>query len=659
MQYRKDIDGLRAIAILPVIFYHAGLERLQGGFLGVDIFFVISGFLITSILVKELQRNSFSLINFYERRARRILPALFMVLLCTTLVAFITMPAPEFKEYAQSLLAVVTFLSNIFFYLEVDYFATSSELLPLLHTWSLSIEEQFYLFFPLILFGVWKSNKTYLLHVCIGIFCLSLAINFYLNFKELFDQSFYLLPARAWELIAGSIAAIMYTKTSAVERPMLVDASFATIILLCIFMPKQADHPGFYTVLIVFATCIVLLYQSPRSLCFKTLSLPFFTYIGAISYSLYIWHQPIFAFLRLQSIGAIPIYHIYLALILTFVLSALTYRFLETPFRDRTKFSKRFIFLFSSVGSFSFAIIALYIHFNDGIPSRFSMLPKVTGLEEFSPKRDQCRFIKNKPVLPAESCSYHGSRIEWAMLGDSHVIEPGYALAEYLKPYDIGVKHFSYGGCAPALSYESKSHESCLEWYKNTVGYISSDSEIKNVLFNLRYSSYISGDNIYHYPEISIQPSKPMKALGIKTIAEASIFFETKLLAMVNQLTSADKVVYIMTPTPELPSHINKLISGTNIFSDATLHDIEKTTTGDYYKKRHEMVLDIFDRLKSMDNVHVIDSYKLFCHSNYCPSVIDGKALYFDDDHLTVTGAKRIIYPYFEQLNLYSNEDPL
>ena len=208
MQYRKEIDGLRALAVLPVILFHAGLFGFTGGYIGVDIFFVISGYLITTIIIDELAQDSFSIKKFYERRAKRILPALSAVLIITTLLAFVFMPANLLKSYANSVISVVTFTSNFHFFTTSGYFSTVSDQKPLLHTWSLAVEEQFYLFFPLMLGFWWAKGKSYLVKIVTALSILSLLLAQYLAVNSFTDANFYLIFSRAWELFAGALIAL-------------------------------------------------------------------------------------------------------------------------------------------------------------------------------------------------------------------------------------------------------------------------------------------------------------------------------------------------------------------------------------------------------------------------------------------------------------------
>ena len=208
MQYRVEIDGLRALAVLPVIFFHAGFEIFQGGFVGVDVFFVISGYLITLILIHEFDNNYFSIVEFYERRMRRILPALFFVQFISIGFAWIWMSPAQMKDFSHSLVATSIFASNILFWRESGYFEASSELKPLLHTWSLAVEEQYYILFPIFLLVAWRFGKTRLLWLLIICATCSLLLSEW-GWRNKEVANFYLAPTRAWELLAGSIAAFI------------------------------------------------------------------------------------------------------------------------------------------------------------------------------------------------------------------------------------------------------------------------------------------------------------------------------------------------------------------------------------------------------------------------------------------------------------------
>lgn len=358
LKYRTEIDGLRAIAVIPVLFYHAGIRYFEGGFIGVDIFFVISGFLITTILIKDINNNKFSVIDFYERRIRRIFPVLFFICLMTVPFSFALMSAEQFKEYSLSLISVVFFVSNFIFWLESGYFANAADLKPLLHTWSLSVEEQFYVFFPFLLFCI-KDNKSRMFWLSL-IFICSLIFAEY-GWRNAAEMNFYLIFSRAWELMLGGIASILmlrHEKLFRLEalpwlRETLTLSALATLILSIVLFTDQYPHPSLITVFPCAATAILLLCARRNTFVGRLLSIKFLVFTGLLSYSLYLWHQPILVFLRLMGIEpAAPIVFCGF-LILSYILSYFSWRFIETPFRKRRDgmFTRRGISVFALVMS--------------------------------------------------------------------------------------------------------------------------------------------------------------------------------------------------------------------------------------------------------------------------------------------------------------------
>ena len=366
MNYRKEIDGLRAIAILPVIWIHSGLPFLSGGFLGVDVFFVISGFLITSILVKELDAGSFKLSEFYERRARRILPALVAVIGVTTVVVLIIAKNPKFLEdYGQSVMSTVFFSSNIYFWQTSGYFGSASELAPMLHTWSLAVEEQFYIFFPLLLMLLFPYGRKVVILAIILIGIISLSIAEWAAIHSPFGN-FYLLPSRAWELMAGSLAAIFYSSSIVKYSREIFSGCFsfiglALILSSYIFYSPSTAHPSSLTILPVLGAVLVLLFAEDKNIIGKLLSTKILSFVGLISYSLYLWHQPVLALMKSRYSLHLEINNIIFSIILIFVLSYLSWKFVETPFRSKQKYPPKKIMNYSlasiAIGAFGSLIL--------------------------------------------------------------------------------------------------------------------------------------------------------------------------------------------------------------------------------------------------------------------------------------------------------------
>lgn len=330
LKYRSEIDGLRALAVLSVIFFHAGFTIFSGGYVGVDIFFVISGYLITSIILKEKEKQNFSLLGFYERRARRILPALFTVLLATTISAYILMPADLLKSYMQSLVSVVTFLSNIFFSVTNDYFATVADEKPLLHTWTLAIEEQYYIVFPILISSFWFLGKKRLFQAIALLALLSLLLSHILSQSSFVQHNFYFLLSRVWELLAGSLLAFVGTRVTRVSDR--TKELFSVIGLLFIFyavffFDSNTPFPSLYTLVPVFGAMLVISFCDKHTVAARVLSTRSLAFIGLISYSLYLWHQPIYAFLRLKTLGEPTLEIIWGAMLVIFFISIFSYKY--------------------------------------------------------------------------------------------------------------------------------------------------------------------------------------------------------------------------------------------------------------------------------------------------------------------------------------------
>jgi peptidoglycan/LPS O-acetylase OafA/YrhL len=292
MKYRREIDGLRALAVLPVILFHAGYATFSGGFVGVDIFFVISGYLITTILINEMEQGSFSIAKFYERRARRILPALFFVILCTIPFAWLWMLPQDFRGFSQSLAAVPLFASNILFFITSNYFDTSSDLKPLLHTWSLAVEEQYYVFFPLVMMFTWKLGKKWLFTIIsvLAIFSI-IAAEWFVSSNPSF--AFYLLPTRAFEILLGALVAFYLNNKPANHNINNQYGQFASVLglLLIIYsilaFNKHTPSPSLLTLIPVVGTCLVIAFANSKNIVGKILGLKILVGIGLISYHTY------------------------------------------------------------------------------------------------------------------------------------------------------------------------------------------------------------------------------------------------------------------------------------------------------------------------------------------------------------------------------------
>jgi peptidoglycan/LPS O-acetylase OafA/YrhL len=349
MNYRREIDGLRALAVIPVILFHAGFQSFSGGFVGVDVFFVISGYLITSIILKEKHAGTFSLVGFYERRARRILPALFLVMFVCLAFGWVWLLPSDMKMFSESLVAVSFFASNIMFYLTSSYFKPAAELKPLLHTWSLAVEEQYYLLFPLFVMLAWRFEKRWIVATLAVLAGLSLGAAHYGSTTDP-SFTFFLLPTRGWEILIGALVGFYLfgvnndELTNSHRSPASQLLSF-TGLLLCIYGVFAFDaltpYPSLYTLLPTIGTVLILLFATQETIIGTLLGSKWLAGIGLISYSAYLWHQPIFAFARHRFIDQPSKPALLCLAIASFLLAYVSWKYVETPFRCRQSITRR------------------------------------------------------------------------------------------------------------------------------------------------------------------------------------------------------------------------------------------------------------------------------------------------------------------------------
>ena len=466
MKYRAEIDGLRALAVLPVILFHAGFEWFSGGFVGVDIFFVISGYLITTIIISEMAEGKFSIINFYERRARRILPALFFVMAACLPFAWLWLTPSDLEDFGQSLVAVSTFSSNILFWRESGYFDTAAELKPLLHTWSLAVEEQYYILFPIFIILTWRLGLKWVLILLSIVFLVSLGAAQWSAYNAP-DAAFYLLPTRGWELLVGVFAAFYlkyntYLKSHSINQALSL-LGFGMIVFSIIAFNKKTPFPSLYTLIPTIGTGLLILCAVPKTVIHKLLSLKFIVGIGLISYSAYLWHQPLLAFAKHVFSEEVPELLMLCLCLMSLVAAWFSWRFIETPFRNRKRFDRASIFRLSAVGILMFSTIGLTLHFTNGLERLWLLsysieerrIYEIIKLNTDYDMYDRmyssnCKLwakdVSDLPIAEFDQCSERfGSPL--VVLGDSHAMTV-YNIFARSEAYEF-VVGLSQGNCRP------------------------------------------------------------------------------------------------------------------------------------------------------------------------------------------------------------------
>lgn len=494
--YRADIDGLRALAVLPVLFFHFHIKLFSGGFVGVDIFFVISGYLITQIIFADLKRDRFSIVTFYERRIRRIFPALLTVLAVTTLVAFTVLLPAEVEDYGKSLMAATISFSNVYFWSESGYFDAPASLKPLLHTWSLGVEEQFYLLFPLLMAWLYRNHRRYLPHVLIVAALASFGAAVYVMQTNP-SSAFYLPHLRAWELMIGAMLAIgMFPPLlKSWQRELAASVGFALIVFAVLTYTAATPFPGLNAVApCVGAALILAAGQHGTTVVGRVLSLKPIVWVGLISYSLYLWHWPVIVFQNTNALivsGLSPRATKVVLFALCLLLAWLSWRFIEGPFRaGPRKPSRAFIFKAALAGSIAAIALGASAIALDGLPSRFK--PEALKAASFlqykgtNPNPAKC-FIQatNKfEDFNQTNCLHQDPKKKnYLLIGDSHANHFWRGLA---ADPSINVMQASASLCTPTIDQRLDADPGCTR----LMNYMFSDFLPKHQVDKLIIAAY-------------------------------------------------------------------------------------------------------------------------------------------------------------------------
>ena len=641
MKYRAEIDGLRAIAVAAVILFHAGFSEFSGGFVGVDVFFVISGYLITSILIDDMENNKFSLTSFYERRARRILPALFLVSAVCVPLALIWMLPHQLVDFSKSLIAVSLFLSNVLFWREDDYFAAVSEEKPLLHTWSLAIEEQYYLFFPLCLMLLWRFGKVKISIVFLGIILASLLLSEW-GWRNYSSANFYLAPSRVWELLCGSIVAIFISRHEPRVGNTVSLVGFTLILMPVFLYNNETPHPSIYTLIPVFGTALVLIYGNKGSLVATLLHFSPLVGLGLISYSAYLWHQPLFAFARLASLNHLSDGTMVVLILTSFALAFLSWRYVEQPFRQRGVISRQGVILFSFAGVGLLVLIGIIGVVSNGVSSiRFSS-EELLRYDRASLESYQKKTLGDRKVAPT-----------WMVLGDSHANSFQAALDKIFSEHSKSAVVETIDGCPPAknLSRLDKNYGNrCDDKYVGALKRID-DLGITNIFISARYALYLNSDRFDNQeggiefgstPRVIFDQTQHRKSNRDDKTRQQAIMQE--LLDFVAALTSRGLSVHIVKSIPEVGWDVPKAL----FLSDNANEDI--STSLQVYNQRVTILLPFYETLEALDNVTLLDVSELFCGGSRCKASLNGVPLYYDNNHPSVFGAELLVSNFAKKM---------
>lgn len=625
MKFRKDINGLRAIAVIAVMLFHFNASWMPGGFAGVDVFFVISGFLMTGMIFTGIEQKNFSILKFYVARANRIIPALAFLCLVLLIFGWFFLAPFEYKPLGKQIGSSMGFFSNIVYWKESGYFDASSHGKWLLHTWSLSTEWQFYIIYPLILvimqkfISVKAIKKMVLIGTILGfIFCVIATYKWP-------NAAYYLLPTRAWEMMIGGVA-YLYPYTLQEKRKKLLEwLGIALIISSYFLISKDNLWPGYLAIFPVLGSFFILQAQRDDSLLTSNV---IFQKLGAWSYSIYLWHWPLVVTIFYFSLNEIFIYP---GILLSVLLGFLSNKYIE-KIKFKNNFDSLFhylkckpIYLALTVG-IAGGITLIENGFMARLPIEYQHL--IINAKP-NPVRDKCHISEYHP--PSLACEYFGENISWATFGDSHTVEIAYALAEKLKLNNVGLKQFSFSGCRPSY-LESKDFSLCTEWYNETASYILNNKKIKNVVINHRFTSALIGGDANSYPDISTK--------GL-LITDEMIRMTRHIDELIMIFAENKENVYVFYPIPELPKNINKLID-LAYKNDKSLVNVIGTSL-QWYEERNQYIINHFNNAIFPNNVHLLNLKDVFCDQRNCFAVRDSIPLYIDSNHPSILGANRLI----------------
>ena len=621
--------------------FHAGLGVLSGGYVGVDVFFVISGYLITTIIMSEIEAGNFTIRKFYERRARRILPALYVVVLALLPFAWLWMTPEDLDRFSRSLVAVGSFSSNIEFWRGTNYFARGAELKPLLHTWSLAIEEQYYLLFPLLILLLWRFGKDMLVRILGAIGLLSILAA---HWGSMYwpNAAFYLLPTRFWELLLGSLIAIYLLRRGtqaggiAMRRGSVQEwlAAFGLLMILgsIISFDENTPFPSVYTLLPTVGTGLIILFASRETLAGRLLSSRLLVGVGLISYSAYLWHQPLFAFARLRSYLT-PSHMLMSTLgIFSLILAYLTWRYVEQPFRDKARFDRGKIFTLAVTVTLLIVAIGLTGHLSGGFGTR-----RTANGTQMANLNFEHRLRPNRGL--GVNCGVELDISKMCVTDESpEILVWGDSLAMNLTPAiqssnpDARIVQIAMPACGSIIGLApiNRSHtevwaDECFKFNEDVMDWLRNNQTVRYAVLSSAYDHYLQDGGGWRLAtERGIVPSDPVLVLE-------------HLTATLDALAELGIRPVVVAPPPFNGHDISScLVSSTMFGGDLARCDI---AVSDYMHYSGD-VITLLEKVSV--TYRVIWVSDVLCNSSTCRSSLDGNFIYGDHQHYSFEGAEAL-----------------
>lgn len=631
--YRADIDGLRAIAVGSVVLYHAGLG-CPGGYIGVDVFFVISGYLITSLIFKDLERGTFSFVNFWERRARRIAPALFVVSIATLIAGWMLLLPFDLELLGKATTAQALCAANIYYWRNSGYFAPEADELPLLHTWSLAVEEQFYLVVPILLWALYRlkfQRSQFSLKFILGAgILLSLTLSVVAVVRKP-EAAFFLLPTRTWELLLGSFVAALPTNSTLLRRQgireLVAFTGLISIVAPAIYYTKETPFPGLAAVPPCLGTALLIWANGTDDALVPTwaarlLSLKPLVFVGLISYSLYLWHWPLLAFATYTSPKGLALEHRWLAVGLGCLLAVVSWKFVETPFRQKKLMaSPRTMIGSAALGLAAFVALGMTCVKGQGFPNRFNArsISFANAYHDRTTFRDvSINDVQNGELTPIGDTTVARTPtiLVW---GDSHARSALPAFDELLKERGISGRGAIRTATAPVVGWYNEKKvrpgKSSLAYNESVLEFVQKNP-ISDVFLVARWSYYRNSSKQF-------DPA-----------------FTQSLVKTVERVVAAGAQPWILYDVPNHPFNVPRAGA---FYSDApSLSAIPSTST-----EHDGFDQELIARLQTA-GVRFLNPKPFFLDpiSQRYAIELNGTVLYYDKDHLTVKGAMQVLLPF-------------
>ncbi|MBV8799426.1 MAG: acyltransferase [Alphaproteobacteria bacterium] len=638
--YRPDIDALRAVAVLAVVLFHYRVPGFGGGFVGVDVFFVISGYLITGLIQKEMDEGRFSLRQFYERRIRRIFPALFVMLAAATLAAALLFFPASFARFGRSLLSTAFFSANFEFWREAGYFDVGADQKPLLHLWSIAVEEQFYLVFPALLLLIGARAKAQLALTVAAVLSASLIFSIWSS-RHASAAGYYLLPSRMWELMLGALLAIAVVRVP--TRFKLNGIAAAAGLALIGYAVFRFSHstlfPGAAALVPCVGTALIVAAGEGAALT-RVLRLRPVVFVGLISYSLYLWHWPIYVFARAALFRTPTPVETVLLLGLSFWLAVLSWRYIEQPFRSGNwGWPRQMLFRSAGLAMAVAAACAAVLIFGEGLPQRFSPEIRMILAEaaDHEPRIGECFGLTAEDVRKGRLCPL-GAKVQKAsflLWGDSH--------ADALIPAVQSVaKHAGRAGlfagtdsCPPLLGVKRADTAKCAA-FNDAVAKIATSKGIREVILEARWAKNAEGTSFGQEPAGRVRLYDDVSP-G-RTERETRDVFYRGLHRTVQALSRAGKKVVLVASVPEVGFPVPAYLARAKMADP----DAKLTMSAAAYRERQKFVLWALAQMHRRYGAQVVYPDRVICQGDTCRVALNGRPLYRDAHHLSVFGAKQL-----------------